>query len=258
MLLARLVVVVLGTVAAGNVMAAVDIRIVYDNTSANDGLTADWGFSAVITTGAERILFDAGQDPALFLRNLSLLSIDPASITHAIISHHHADHRQGLFRLASRNRRMKAYFLQSFPRDLFEVAAAVGLRPIQVTGPLEIAPGIHTTGPIDGSPPEQALLVETGQGAIMIVGSGHPGVARMVEAAEEQLGLNSLRLLLGGFPLMRMRDEEILREIGRLKALGVRQVAPAHSTGERAKRLFRQAFGTNYRPAGAGRVLVLE
>lgn len=238
--------------------AELEIQIIYDDTSAVAGIEPHYGFSALVDFRGQRILFDSGSDADLFLRNLTRLGIDPASITHAVISHRHSDHRNGIYRLALRNRTMEVYFLDTFPASVFEVAIAVGMNPRRVTGPVEIAPGVYSTGIVEGEPPEQALVVETSGGLVVLVGSAHPGVARMVETAEQQRGADSVRLLLGGFHMMRKQEEEIRAELERLKALGVEKVAPAHCTGERAKRLFRRAYGAMYVPTGAGRRIELE
>ena len=242
----------------GESPAGLEIQIIYDDTSAQPDLVDDWGFSALVTFGDRRVLFDSGADAGLFLENLSKLDIDPGSITDAVISHQHSDHIGGIYRLALKNHSMKVYFLDCFPAKVFEIAMAVGLNPYRVKGPGEIAPGIYTTGPVEGKPPEQALVVETDQGLVVLVGGSHAGVARLVETAEKQRGTDSVRLLLGGFHMMRQSEDEIRAQIQRLEELHVEQVAPAHSTGERAKHLFRQAYGARFLPAGAGRRLVVK
>jgi 7,8-dihydropterin-6-yl-methyl-4-(beta-D-ribofuranosyl)aminobenzene 5'-phosphate synthase len=236
----------------------VEIRIVYDNSAAEPSLRADWGFAAVVDAGAARILFDAGADGAILLGNLAAMGVAPASITHAVISHRHPDHRNGLFTLALRNRSMKVFFLDSFPPEVYELAAAVALEPVRVREPAEIAPGVFSTGLVPGDPDEQALVVETGGGLVVLTGCSHPGVATLVEAACRQRGAQRVRLLAGGFHLFRQSDTLIERAIERLRELGVEQVAPAHCTGERALQLIRQTFGPRCRPAGAGRRFLIE
>jgi 7,8-dihydropterin-6-yl-methyl-4-(beta-D-ribofuranosyl)aminobenzene 5'-phosphate synthase len=237
----------------------VEIRIVYDNETAEGDLRPDWGFAAAVDTGSSRILFDSGNDPEIFLGNLERLGIAPGSITHALISHAHADHLNGLYRFATLNKRMSVFFLAGFPQDVFEIAMAVGMAPRRVKGPLEIAPGVWSTGEVAGEPPEQALVIETGEGLVIMTGCSHPGVAALVEAARRaRPEASGVRLLIGGFHMMRQNEAQIQAQIERLRSLGVRRVSPAHCTGERGKRLFRQAFGADCLPAGAGRVFQLE
>lgn len=221
-------------------------------------MPADWGFSAAVRFRGSTILLDAGADSQLFLRNLETAGLTPEEIEYAVISHLHSDHREGIYRLAMRNRKMKVFFLDSFPAEAFELATAAGLKPVRVTGPVEIAPGVYTTGQVDGSPPEQALVLDTTTGLVVLVGSSHVGVVKLVEAARAQLGEKPVRLLLGGIHMERLTREEILEQIARLRELGVEKVAPAHRTGETGKHLFRQEWGGDYLPAGTGRVITLE
>ncbi len=238
--------------------AEVEIAIAYDNTTANGQFGEDWGFAALVTNRNARVLFDSGTDPKLLLENLGKLGIEPESITHAVISHHHADHIGGIYRTVLRNPSIKTFFLDSFPARDFETAMAIGFTPERVKGPREIAPGFYTTGTIGERIPEQALIVETADGPVVLVGCGHPGLTPIIEAVEEQRGADSIRLLLGGFHMIRLGEEEVLQEIKSLQKLNVRAVAPMHCTGERAKRLFRKYWGTDYQAGGAGRIITVE
>jgi 7,8-dihydropterin-6-yl-methyl-4-(beta-D-ribofuranosyl)aminobenzene 5'-phosphate synthase len=238
--------------------AELEISIVYDNVSAVAGVREDWGFAAVADYRGKRILFDSGGDAELFLKNLRAIGVEPESITHAVISHRHPDHRNGIYRLALSSRAMRVFFLDSFPEDAFAVAAAVGLNPVRVKGPVEIIPGAYLTGEVEGEPPEQALVFETGKGLVVLTGCSHPGVTRMVEVAAEQRGGRPVRLLVGGFHTYRQREDDVRAQIARLIQMQVDQVAPAHCTGEQAKHLFRQAFSERFVPAGAGRRITLD
>jgi 7,8-dihydropterin-6-yl-methyl-4-(beta-D-ribofuranosyl)aminobenzene 5'-phosphate synthase len=229
------------------------VQVIYDNTSAREDIGADWGFAALVRHRGRTVLFDSGTKPDLFLANLRKLNIDPASISHAVISHEHADHRNGIYALYKLNPNIEVSFLSNFNAAAFEQADAVGMKPRRVSGPAEIVPGIYTTGIIDGSPPEQALLIETAKGIVMLTGCSHPGVVPMVEAAGKQRGRKEVRFLLGGFHLLRDSDEQVREKIAGLKRLGVSSVAATHCTGDRAIALFREAWGKEFTAAGAGR-----
>jgi len=228
------------------------VRVIYDNTSAQRGVEADWGFAALVTYRGRNLLFDSGAKPDLFLANLKKLNIDPASISHAVISHEHGDHRNGIYALYRVNPSIEVSFLDSFAPAAFEQAAAVGMKPRRIKGPAEIVPGVSTTGLIGGSPDEHALVVDTAKGLVILTGCSHPGVVRMVETAKRQHGGKSVRFLLGGFHLLRDSEKEIAAKIGSLKSLGVDSVAPTHCSGDRATAMFREAFGAAFRTAGAG------
>ena len=242
----------------GDRQSELEIRVVFDNTSAREDLRRSWGFSAVVDFGGHRVLFDAGSDPILLLEHLEKMQIDPKTIEHAVISHQHGDHLRGVYWVFEKNPAMQVHFLDCFPDEAFHRATALKMKPHRVTEPFEVVPGVYSTGIVEGEPPEQSLVVETSQGLVMLVGCSHPGVVKLVETAERQRKKDSLRLLLGGFHMLRKRPDEIKTAINRLQGLNVRTVIPAHCSGDLAKELFPIAYGDQYNTAGAGRLIVLD
>jgi 7,8-dihydropterin-6-yl-methyl-4-(beta-D-ribofuranosyl)aminobenzene 5'-phosphate synthase len=244
--------------AAVTAAPELSVQIIYDNTSAREGIEADWGFAALVRYQGRTVLFDSGTKPDLFLTNLKKLNIDPSSITHAVISHEHGDHRNGIYALYKLNPKIEVSFLDNFAAPAFDQASAVGMNPRRINGPAEIVPGIYTTGIVDGSPPEQALVIETSKGLVMLTGCSHPGVVRLVEAAEKQRGRKSVRFLLGGFHLLQDTDAQVTEKIASLQRLGVASIAATHCTGDRAIALFREAYGKEFRAAGAGQTFSFD
>jgi 7,8-dihydropterin-6-yl-methyl-4-(beta-D-ribofuranosyl)aminobenzene 5'-phosphate synthase len=244
--------------SAGTHTSELEIRIVFDNTSARADLRRSWGFSAVVDFRGHRVLFDAGSDPILLLEHLEQMQIDPKSIEHAVISHQHADHLRGVYWVFEKNPKMKVHFLDCFPEEPFRRAAAVKMKPHRVTGPFEVVPGIYSTGIVDGLPPEQSLAIETSQGLVMLVGCSHPGVVNLVETVQSQRKKDSIRLLLGGFHMLRKQPDQIKTAINRLQDLKVQTVMPAHCSGDPAKEMFQSLYGKQFQSAGVGRLIVLD
>ena len=235
-----------------------EIRIVFDNTSAREDLRRSWGFSAVVDFGGHRVLFDAGSDPILLLEHLERIQIDPKTIDQAVISHQHGDHLRGVYWVFEKNPQLKVHFLDCFPEEAFRRAAAVKMKPNRVKQPFQVVPGVYSTGIVEGLPSEQSLLIETSSGLVMIVGCSHPGLVKLVETAQTQRKKKSVRLLLGGFHLLRKEPEKIRATIKRLEELRVETVIPAHCSGDLAKELFQQVYANQYHTAGAGRRIVLD
>jgi 7,8-dihydropterin-6-yl-methyl-4-(beta-D-ribofuranosyl)aminobenzene 5'-phosphate synthase len=242
----------------GDRQPELEIRVIFDNTSAREDLRRSWGFSAVVDFGGHRVLFDAGSDPILLLQHLEKMQIDPKSIEHAVISHQHGDHLRGVYWVFEKNPKMKVHFLDCFPEEAFRRAAAVNMKPHRVTEPFEVVPGIYSTGIVQGQPPEQSLVIETSQGLVMLVGCSHPGVVKLVETAQMQRKKESIRLLLGGFHMLRKRPDQIKKSINRLQDLKVLTVMPAHCSGDLAKEMFPILYGEQFHTAGAGRRIVLD
>jgi 7,8-dihydropterin-6-yl-methyl-4-(beta-D-ribofuranosyl)aminobenzene 5'-phosphate synthase len=73
---------------------ATKIIILVDN-KANEGLLAEHGLAVWIETAGRRLLFDAGQGPAL-ASNAGRLNVPLHSADSLILSHGHYDHTGGL------------------------------------------------------------------------------------------------------------------------------------------------------------------
>src|SRR5258708_9513064 len=76
--------------------AADRVTILYDAFGANQALTRDWGFSALVEHDGKRILFDTGNNPENFEHNVKALDIDLTKLDFVVISHRHTDHASGL------------------------------------------------------------------------------------------------------------------------------------------------------------------
>lgn len=239
--------------------ADLEIRVVYDNTSARQDVEAHWGFAAVVTFRGQRILFDSGTEPELFMENLGKLGVSPESIEKAIISHEHRDHRGGIYALYALNRSMPVFFLDNFLPEAWDEARAIGLEPRRVREPFELISGAWSTGLIPGEPvDEQSLAIETEKGIVLVVGCSHPGIVRIVETVKRQRGATGIRLALGGLHMFQQERPAIEEQIRQLQALGVERIMPAHCSGDLAKELFQRAYGENYEPLGAGKILRLD
>jgi 7,8-dihydropterin-6-yl-methyl-4-(beta-D-ribofuranosyl)aminobenzene 5'-phosphate synthase len=125
---------------------------------------------------------------------------------------------------------------------------------LEVRGPTEIVDHAHSTGELGHAIREQALVLESAEGPIVITGCAHPGVDNIVARAKAGLD-REIHLVMGGFHLGGMSADQIHNVIARLKAQGVRQVGPCHCSGDLARELFRQEYGTRFLEVGVGRVI---
>ena len=236
----------------------VSIATVFDNLVLRPGLTQRWGFAAVVTTPSAVVLFDTGSDGPVLLSNMKEMRLAPENVTAIVISHIHQDHSGGLRTFLKANPKVTVYLPTSFPNSLRQMVRRAGARTHDVHAPETIATGIHTTGQMDGHLYEQALVVETREGLVVLTGCGHPGIVRMVEQARAVVPDKPVNLVMGGFHLMHASDSEIESVIRDFRRLGVKRVAPSHCTGDRARARFKKAFGTDYVPGGLGGVLVFR
>jgi len=171
------------------VLLAMKCTVLYDNQSARPELKADHGFSCLIESeDAPGILFDTGARGSMLKHNMAALGLSLDSVNTVVISHRHADHTGGLNTLIEDRRDVEVFVPQSFTAG---IAAA---RVTRVRGPLEIRPGVFTTGELSGI--EQSLVITTSRGLVVVVGCAHPGLDHILEAASQ---FGEVWALIGGF-----------------------------------------------------------
>jgi len=232
------------------------ITILYDNTAFDARLEADWGFSALIEYGEHTILFDTGNDGPRLLANAERLGVDLSTIEAIVLSHIHGDHVNGLYSVLRIGISPPTYVPYTFPY-MFKSYARSMTEVVEVSDRMELFPGVFLTGVLSGPPYEQAVVVETAAGLVVITGCGHPGIVRIVRRAKS-LADGDVALVVGGLHLMFHNEEEIRAIIDELRKLGVRQICPTHCTGEEAIAQFAEAFGADYVQGGVGRVITIE
>ena len=229
--------------------------IVYDNNEYDPALQTAWGFACWIETGEATVLFDTGGDAPTLLGNMAKLGLNPQAIDVVVLSHIHGDHVGGLAGLLDTGARPTVYAPAAFPAS-FKDGVCTRTDLVEVTGPMGILPGLHTTGELGSSIVEEALVVETGVGLVVVTGCAHPGVVELVRRAKESVA-GEVALVMGGFHLRDASQGQIERIIADLRGLGAQRVAPCHCTGDLARRMFADAFGADFIPAGVGRVITI-
>ncbi len=171
-----------------------------------------------------------------------------------MLSHEHRDHTGGLERVLRANPKVVVYHPASFSRTFVDWIHRSTVRAVAVDEPVTIGPDLFLTGELGSTIREQALIVKSADGLVVVTGCSHPGIVEIVERTRA-LHPEPIDAVVGGFHLMQHSDAATRRVIARLRELGVRRCGPCHCTGERQIELFRQAFGDAFVPMGVGRVL---
>jgi len=224
------------------------ITVVFNNFNLMEGLLSAWGMGAVVESETEKILFDTGSDGKILLDNMERLGISPLEISKIIISHNHWDHTGGLAAFLYANPRVEI-FVPDLDQELISLAKSRGAGVYFISDSMAVGRGISTTGVFPHPVPEQALIVETSRGNVILTGCSHPGVVNMVLAASEPR-----YLVTGGFHLFRSSLNIIKSTALGLEQAGVAVVAPSHCTGETATEYFRQYFQDSLIYGGLGAI----
>ncbi len=266
------------------------ITNLYDAFGAPSALRQDWGFAALIEYGGKRILFDTGNDAAIFEHNVKELGIDLSQLDAVVISHRHGDHTSGLSYLLKVNPGVRiytpveaAYFKGALPTELLARYPGLpqnlkyfGGKPPErwltgspweqahfeaVAKTTEIFPGFYVLTTKSQKPGtlemnELSLAVKTPKGLAVIVGCSHPGVENILAAAT-QIDPH-LYTVMGGFHLALTPEPEVQRVARVLHDdLHLERVAPAHCTSELGFATFLERFKDHFDPAGLGAVIPL-
>ena len=284
---------VLLCLAAGPCRAQDKVTILYDAFGESKQLTRDWGFSALVEHHGKRILFDTGNDAAIFEHNVRALGVDLTKLDFVVISHRHADHTTGLRYVLQVNPGVTVYvpadggngfggadFPKAFLKDDDSLPANMkyfgGTTPehfawgklydtgnfVLVSQTMEVSPGISLVRTVSQKKgtlelPELTLAIKRPNGLLLVDGCSHAGLEAILEAASAVDPRTEI--VFGGLHLVTAPVEEIDVLAENLKTKWkVRKIAPGHCTGEPAFARLKKAYGENYLYAGLGTTVALE
>lgn len=227
-----------------------------ENTSSRADIEAEHGLSLYIEANGCRILFDMGQSD-LFMQNAARLGVVLSDVDLAVLSHGHYDHGGGLMHFLRCNDHAPVYVHRLAFGDYYNGSEKyIGLDPalrgeprlIPGEGERTVGQGLTLFDCNDRPRPnslgsfgltermgeafspdrflhEQYLLIEEAGRRILISGCSHKGIVDIVDWFEPDV-------LVGGFHLSKLEDEEALERISRQLDRYPTQYVTCHCTGE--------------------------
>lgn len=240
----------------------IEITVLFNDIPADARLETAHGLACLIEGKEQTILFDTGGDGHMLLDNMHKLGKDPQRVGIVIISHQHWDHSGGLFTVLRSTGPVRAFMPKAFAKDFVSHAARLGADVTTVDGPIEIIPGVYSTGQMGDETlvrerREQSLVLDTAAGTAVLTGCAHPGIVDIVKRAKE-IRPGEIAIALGGFHLKDSDESGVNIVIKALKDLGVKKMGCSHCTGEPQTELFQAAWPNDFVPFGCGAAIRLQ
>ena len=257
-----------------------------ENAAGGPGLLGEHGAAFFIEADEHCILFDTGQGLAL-RHNAERLGLPFDRVSAIALSHGHYDHSGGLVCALEMTGPVDLYLHPAAlswkfnrhgraigsPVD-WETLRSLTRRMVPTRESTAICPGLLLTGEIprvhaiedaggpfysdaecqvaDEVPDDQALVIDTRDGLVVILGCGHSGVVNTLDYIETLLPGRPLHALMGGMHLVRADNERLELTVQALARRGLALLAPNHCTGLAAIYRLRQCFPTQFRESPVG------
>lgn len=256
-----------------------------ENSATRPGTLAEHGISMFVEVDDFRLLLDTGQTTTAAY-NARVLGVDLSPVHHIVLSHGHHDHTGGLkdvlthmdgagvyahpevFRArysVPRGERVR-YSGLPFLRDHLEV---LGAEFHLSDGPTTLAPNVMTTGFVprrtdfegvpenlkvktpsgwvqDDIPDDQAVVVTTPRGLVVLLGCAHAGTVNTLLKARELTGDKRVLAVMGGTHLYPARSVQLEKTVAALREFGVEKVGVSHCTGLPAAAMLAREFGERF------------
>lgn len=271
--------------------STVTVTVLAENTVAQRGLLAEHGLAFWVEAEGRHILFDTGQGLVLS-HNARALGLDLRTADAVVLSHGHYDHTGGLAEVlaglgpdarvyvhpqalcARYHRGPSSVRPVGMPQPAVEALRGLGPRCQPVTAPTRILPGVMLSGKVprrhseeavdegfrldaagleaDPIADDQALVLHTPSGAVVLLGCAHAGVVNTLEQVRELAGGQRVRAVLGGMHLRAASPERVAWTVAALRRFDPHALCPMHCTGMAATVALWTAFQDRCVPGAVG------
>ena len=262
------------------------ITTLSENTAGIGNFLAEWGLSILVETDKVNILLDTGQSISASynadILGIDLGKIDKIVLSHGHFDHT-GGLRQILRRMRKEVEIIAhpdiwavKYVRRQGQQDRYvgipfhcQTLESLGAIFNLTTKPVKITDKIMTTGEVpmvtdfeeidaslfvkedagwqaDKLLDDQALIINTESGLIVILGCAHRGVINTLYHAQQLTGVKPIHTVVGGCHLIGASEQRMWSTIAALRELDVQRLGLSHCTGLPAASLMAQEFGEKF------------
>ena len=273
------------------------ITTLSENTARLGDLLGEWGLSILVETDDSTVLLDAGKGFSAVYNadslGINLSKVNKIVLSHGHYDHTgglrevlrrmnkqveiiaHPDIWQAKY--SRREGEPGRYIGVPFQRDELE---NLGANFHLTAQPINITSAIMTTGEIpmitalekvdtalfikegiawqpDKVMDDQALIIKTEQGLVIILGCAHRGIINTLYHAQRLTGISKIHAVIGGSHLVGASEERLRHTIATLKELNIQKLGLCHCTDLPAISVLAKEFGDKFIFNKAGTTIVL-
>lgn len=261
------------------------ITTLAENSATKVGTLAEHGLSMLVEVDDLCLLLDTGQTGTA-VHNARAMGIDLSRVSRVILSHGHQDHTGGLKEVLAETGEVTLYAHSDVWRPRYvarkgEKARYAGLMflreqlesmgaNIQLSdGPVHISREVMITGPVprvtpferldadlvvkapqgwqqDQVPDDQALVVKTPKGLVVLLGCAHSGMVNTLLHAQQVAGQKRIFAVLGGTHLGFASQEQLEKTVDALREFDIQRLGVSHCTGLAAGGRLAREFGDRF------------
>ena len=273
------------------------ITTLSENNAGMGDFLGEWGLSILLEIENTFILFDSGKSISAVYNadslNVDLTKINKIVLSHGHYDHTgglrnvlrrigkeveivaHPDIWQAKY--SRRKDEPDRYIGIPFQQKELE---SMGARFNLVKKSVEIAEDVFTTGEVpmvtdfekvdeglfvqedsgwqlDNLLDDQALVIKTEAGLVVISGCAHRGIINTIYHAQKLAGVEKIHTVIGGSHLMGISEERLWQTIGVLREFDIQKMGLCHCTDLPAASLLAQEFGEKFFFNKAGTVITI-
>ncbi len=274
------------------------VTMLSENNASMGDYIGEWGLSILIESDEGNVLLDAGKGSSCVYNadtlGIDLRCVSKIVLSHGHFDHTgglhdvlrrmrrkieiiaHPDVWQAKFSL--RKGEQGKYIGIPFSRAELE---NLGAEFVPSKGPVQISRSMVTTGEIplvtefeavdsalfvrdegglrpDPVMDDQALIVKTARGLVVLLGCAHRGLVNTLLHAMSLTGEARILAVIGGSHLLDAQQEQILQTVAALREFGVRMMGLCHCTDLRAMSFLSQQFGDEFIFCKAGSIVEFD